>query len=136
MAESAPDHGADPAADQPSDAVPPGQPQELSWPQERGWPEEPVWPQERSRPVEQVADPRAGGRDAAPAGRGKAVPAGSATEECWLCGARLATYMLMADGGSACADVRWYCRDARECTGRWTVQRIRRLESGEPTSVP
>src|SRR5205814_2330800 len=79
---------------------------------------------------------RAGGRDAAPAGRGKAVPAGSATERCWLCGARLATYLLMADGGSACADVRWYCRDARACTSRWTVQRIRRLESGEPTQVP
>jgi hypothetical protein len=118
MAESAPSHGAGQVADQRPDAVPPGQPQEQGWPQE------------------QVAGPRAGGRDTAPAGRGKAVPAGSATERCWLCGARLATYMLMADGGSACADVRWYCRDARACTSRWTVQRIRRLESGEPASAP
>jgi hypothetical protein len=142
MAESAPAHGADPAADQRPDAVPPGQPEEpgqpqdLIWPPERSWPEERSWPQKPGWPQEQVAGPRAGGRDAAPAGRGNAVPAGSATERCWLCGARLATYMLMADGGSACPDVRWYCRDTRACTSRWTVQRLRRLESGEPASAP
>jgi hypothetical protein len=130
MAESAPAHGADPAAHQRPDAVPPGQPQELRQPPELSQP--PEW----SRPQEQVAGPRAGGRDAAPAGRGNAVLAGSATERCWLCGAHLATYLLMADGGSACADVRWYCRDARACTSRWTVQRIRRLDSGEPAPVP
>ena len=130
MAESPPAHGADPAAGQRPDAVPAGQPHEPNQPQE--W----IWPPERSWPQEQVAGPHAGRRDADPAGRGNAVPAGSATERCWLCGARLATYMLMADGGSACEDVRWYCRDARACTSRWTVQRIRRLESGDPTSVP
>jgi hypothetical protein len=130
MAESAPAHEADAAADQRPDAIPPGQPQQESWSQE------PSRPQEPGRNQEQVAGPRAGGRDAAHAGRGKAVPAGSATERCWLCGIRQATYMLMADGGSACADVRWYCRDARACTSRWTVQRIRRLESGEPAPAP
>ena len=124
MAASAPAHGADPAPEQHPDAVPPGQPQEAIWPLEA------IWPQE------QAAGLHAGGRDAAPAGRGKAVPAGSATERCWLCGASLATYMLMADGGSACADVRWYCRDTRACTSRWTVQRIRRLDSGEPAPAP
>jgi hypothetical protein len=44
--------------------------------------------------------------------------------------------MLLADGGGACPDVRWYCRDARACASRWTVQRIRRLDSGEPASLP
>jgi len=42
-------------------------------------------------------------------------------ERCWLCGIRLPTAQLVPDGGSACADVRWYCRDMRACTGRWTV---------------
>jgi hypothetical protein len=27
---------------------------------------------------------------------------------------------MVADGGSACADVRWYCLDMRGCTERWT----------------
>ena len=40
---------------------------------------------------------------------------------CWLCGIRLPTAQMVPDGSSACADVRWYCRDLRACTGRWTV---------------
>jgi hypothetical protein len=28
---------------------------------------------------------------------------------------------MVADGGSACADIRWYCRDMRACTERWTA---------------
>ena len=44
-----------------------------------------------------------------------------AHERCWMCGIRLPTALLVPDGGSACADVRWYCRDLRACTGRWTV---------------
>ena len=95
------------------------------------WSDQPQEP--ASPPQEQVAGPSAGGRHAVSV---DSIPAGPATERCWLCGARLATYMLMADGGSACADVRWYCRDARACTSRWTVQRIRRLESGEPAPAP
>jgi hypothetical protein len=27
------------------------------------------------------------------------------------------------DGGHACADLRWYCKDARACTDRWTSRR-------------
>jgi hypothetical protein len=42
-------------------------------------------------------------------------------ERCWLCGIRLPSAQMVPDGGSACADVRWYCRDMRACTGRWTV---------------
>jgi hypothetical protein len=42
-------------------------------------------------------------------------------ERCWLCGIRLSIAQMVPDGGSACADLRWYCRDMRACTGRWTV---------------
>jgi hypothetical protein len=89
-----------------------------------------------SRPQEQVADPDPRGWHGAPAGRGNAVPAGPVAERCWLCGTRLSAYQLMADGGSACTDLRWYCRDTRVCTDRWTAQRTRRLDSEEPVSLP
>jgi hypothetical protein len=67
---------------------------------------------------------------------GDSIPAGPATERCWLCGARLAVQMMVADGGSGCTDVRWYCRNTRVCTDRWTAQRARRLDFGEPASLP
>jgi len=41
-------------------------------------------------------------------------------ERCWLCGVALPTAQLVPDGGRACADLRWYCRDVRACTSRWT----------------
>jgi len=44
---------------------------------------------------------------------------------CWMCGIRLSADQMMADGGSACDDVRWYCRDTRACTERWTARAIR-----------
>lgn len=47
-------------------------------------------------------------------------------ERCWMCGVRLPTAQLVPDGGRACADVRWYCRDLRACTSRWTVASWRR----------
>lgn len=47
-----------------------------------------------------------------------AAPA--AIRSCWICGIRLPAEQMVADGGSACADVRWYCRDMRGCTERWT----------------
>jgi hypothetical protein len=67
---------------------------------------------------------------------GDSLPAGPATGRCWLCGARLAVQMMVADGGSGCTDVRWYCRNTRVCTDRWTAQRARRLDFGEPASRP
>jgi len=39
---------------------------------------------------------------------------------CWMCGIRLSTDQMVADGGSACADIRWYCLDRQGCTERWT----------------
>jgi len=53
-----------------------------------------------------------------------------AHERCWICGIRLPTALMVPDGGSACADVRWYCRDMRACTGRWTI--TSRSRSGGP----
>jgi hypothetical protein len=45
-----------------------------------------------------------------------------AAERCWMCGARLPVTQLVADGGSACGNLRWYCLDVHECTGRWTAR--------------
>jgi hypothetical protein len=53
--------------------------------------------------------------------RGTPLPAPSAAvRSCWICGIRLPAEQMVADGGSACADIRWYCRDMRGCTERWT----------------
>jgi hypothetical protein len=41
---------------------------------------------------------------------------------CSLCGAELPKGLMMPDGGGACADVRWYCKDTRSCTDRWTAR--------------
>ena len=42
---------------------------------------------------------------------------------CWLCGIRLHSSKMMPDGGDWCDDTRWYCRDAKACTERWTTSR-------------
>jgi hypothetical protein len=42
-----------------------------------------------------------------------------AIQSCWLCEARLPADRMVADGGSGCPDLRWYCSDARACTDRW-----------------
>ena len=39
---------------------------------------------------------------------------------CWMCGVRLSADQMVADGGSACHDLRRYCRDTWACTQRWT----------------
>lgn len=56
----------------------------------------------------------------------------SRSESCWLCGLTTNTYQLVADGGDACATVRWYCRDTRACTERWVVAR----RPGGPGNTP
>src|SRR5215472_7315651 len=55
-------------------------------------------------------------------------------ERCWLCGIALPIAQLVPDGGSGCADVRWYCRDMRGCTDRWTT--IARPPAGRATAGP
>jgi len=46
-----------------------------------------------------------------------------AVASCSLCGIALPLGLLVPDGGQACADIRWYCKDARSCTERWTTSR-------------
>jgi hypothetical protein len=41
--------------------------------------------------------------------------------QCSLCGIALPLGLLVPDGSQACADVRWYCKDATSCTKRWTT---------------
>jgi hypothetical protein len=41
--------------------------------------------------------------------------------QCSLCGIALPLGLLVPDGSPACADVRWYCKDATSCTKRWTT---------------
>jgi hypothetical protein len=42
---------------------------------------------------------------------------------CSMCGVELPLGLLVPDGGPACDDVRWYCKDARSCTERWVAAR-------------
>jgi hypothetical protein len=41
--------------------------------------------------------------------------------QCSLCGIARPLGLLVPDGGHACADIRWYCKDAKSCTERWTT---------------
>jgi hypothetical protein len=52
----------------------------------------------------------------------------AALVSCWLCGIRLHQNQMVPDGGHACSDLRWYCKDTRACTERWT--------SGQPQNRP
>jgi hypothetical protein len=40
--------------------------------------------------------------------------------KCSLCGQEYPIGLMVPDGGDACADLRWYCKDAKSCTQRWT----------------
>lgn len=51
--------------------------------------------------------------------------------QCSLCGLALPLGLLVPDGGQACADVRWYCKDATSCTKRWTA-----VNPAEPAHMP
>ena len=44
--------------------------------------------------------------------------------QCSMCGIALPLGLLVPDGGQACADIRWYCKDAMSCTERWTAARL------------
>lgn len=41
--------------------------------------------------------------------------------QCSLCCIALPLGLLVPDGGQACADIRWYCKDAMSCSKRWTT---------------
>jgi hypothetical protein len=42
----------------------------------------------------------------------------AALVSCWMCGISLHPTQMVPDGGDACEDIRWYCRDAQGCTER------------------
>lgn len=46
--------------------------------------------------------------------------------ECSLCGIARPLGLLVPDGGRGCADIRWYCKDTKSCTERWTTALSRR----------
>jgi hypothetical protein len=56
--------------------------------------------------------------------------------QCSLCGIALPLGLLVPDGGQACADIRWYCKDARSCTERWTTARPLSHRSGAHPVAP
>jgi hypothetical protein len=53
---------------------------------------------------------------------------------CWMCGIRLPADQMVADGGSASLDLRWYCQDTRACTERWTSRSARPAAIGQGTA--
>jgi hypothetical protein len=61
----------------------------------------------------------------------------AAAVSCWLCGIPLPQDQMMPDGDSACDDIRWYCRDTRACTERWTQARhqAQAAEAAPPNSA-
>ena len=50
--------------------------------------------------------------------------------QCAMCGIALPLGLLVPDGGAGCADIRWYCKDARSCTERWTTVPGRKAADG------
>jgi hypothetical protein len=52
--------------------------------------------------------------------------------KCSLCGLERPVGLMVPDGGEACTDLRWYCKDAKSCTQRWTS----RLRESEAESAP
>jgi len=55
--------------------------------------------------------------------------------QCSLCGIARPLALLVPDGGQACADIRWYCKDAKSCTERWTTARLPRPAQGSAVPV-
>jgi hypothetical protein len=47
---------------------------------------------------------------------------------CALCGIELPLGLMVPDGGHACADLRWYCKDSKACTERWTSREGKRRQ--------
>jgi hypothetical protein len=65
---------------------------------------------------------------------GGAWAGGAEVEPCSMCGIRMRADQMVPDGGSACADIRWYCRDTPGCTQRWTARLNGQASYGEPSA--
>ena len=71
-----------------------------------------------------------------PPGKGSGVRRAGVVS-CWMCGIRLHSSEMMPDGGDWCDDIRWYCRDVRACTQRWTTSRsVLSANDEEPQETP
>ena len=70
---------------------------------------------EETRPEQPPALPRLAPAEPAPALRPLQIA------RCSSCGIALPLGLLVPDGGQACDDIRWYCKDAKSCTERWTT---------------
>jgi len=66
------------------------------------------------------ADPAAAGPD------DNRAPRPLEVAQCSLCGITRPLGLLVPDGGRACADIRWYCKDVKSCTERWSTATQRR----------
>ncbi|HVT71154.1 MAG TPA: hypothetical protein VHF26_25635 [Trebonia sp.] len=60
---------------------------------------------------------------------------GREAARCALCGVTLPTGSMVPDGGAACADIRWYCRDVLSCTQRWTTRRPAAVSAAAPPAA-
>jgi hypothetical protein len=58
---------------------------------------------------------------AGPSAAARQIPRPLEVAECAMCGIALPLALLVPDGGQACADIGWYCKDVRSCTERWTT---------------
>jgi hypothetical protein len=82
------------------------------------------WPEAHPAPLTSLPQ-RAGGTVRPEPGLAQSWGERAPVRSCWMCGIRLPADQLVADGGSACADVRWYCLDTWGCTERWTSRPAR-----------
>lgn len=55
---------------------------------------------------------------------------------CSLCGFERPVGLMVPDGGQACADLRWYCKDVKSCTQRWTTTKHAGPAAGIPAAIP
>lgn len=85
--------------------------------------------------------------DSAPAEPGENRLRPLEVAECCMCGIERPQGLLVPDGGGACTDVRWYCKDVKSCTERWVAARqsaparqpspfVRTLAAVAPPPVP
>ena len=78
-------------------------------------------PQARQQPEQLPISFRLAVVDSATAGPGEGSVRPLEVAECTMCGIERPLGLLVPDGGGACADIHWYCKDVKSCTERWTT---------------
>jgi hypothetical protein len=86
---------------------------------------------EAGQPEQLPARPRLALADSSAAEQAGRRPRPLEVAQCGLCGIARPLALLIPDGGGACADVRWYCKDVESCTARWTA-----IHSGRSAYLP